>query len=1647
MQSVLTTLAFVLALAASTITMQAGVSPSRRAQSTMPPAFVENVGQARFSDGRAATHVDATVSLPGAVAYVHGTGLHIALSRVHTDTSVRSFERTYDVDEFRVDMRLIGSNPSPRLERLQQVPGNVRYILPGMSEKGSRANLHSTLVYHDVWPGIDLRMYLTLQGVKYDFVVHPGADPRRIAFAYDGGAQPTLQQNGDFSIATPLGTIGERAPYVVTATPDGNAGKVIPSSFDISGQSVRFAIGEYDRSATLIVDPQRVWATYYGFNQSIDEFRSAVDPQGNVIVAGSTTATNMPSVPGVLQRRLKANVDGFVAKFNEFGTFLWHTYYGGSLNDKLFDVTTDAKGVIWVCGQSNSKDLPNIELGSNAYPVDSVQGTDGVVLSLDANGAWSDSWQYSGREADVLTGIAVNANRIAVVGYTRSPSFGGNTGNAPWKKTLGTFNNTDIFVSVVKPKTTPANRWQNDYLVFYGSDELEVSGRIAFDPQGNVVFTGLTQNGAFPVTDGTTFKGIEDAVVVKFNPTAGRVWASMFGTSNLDEVNDIAIDSTSAVVVVGQTLGNDFPTVTPYKAARTGFTDGYIRKYTAAGAVQWSTYYGGDSLDGLYGVAIDKSNNIWVAGYTRSTNPPISNDAIQKTLNVVGGGFDGLIGQMNPGGTAVIYGSYYGAPSQDNPPVPPVGGPAPPPNTDFGSDLLVDVSCEKNAYVVFLGRVSSYRMATTPGAYQDSSKLDKDTLRFNGFVSYFSNCRDSVVTIQPNGPSTLCDVDSRQLVGPAGFASYLWSTGVTTRNINVTQAGTYWVVCTTTDGCRYRDTIVIGSNPKPSVRAGNDTTGCINTLVQIAANGSGGTPPYKYKWRRVGAGLPAIDNDTLRTPSVNPAGNTDYEVTLTDSAGCSAKDTIKVTIVNPKPVIAPALVDFGSLDACTSSSEADITIENPGPQEIRITTFTPDDPRISLVTSLAAPIVIPPLDGKTLRVRVSPATSGTINGSFTLGGLPCNWVAKYNYRVTKAAVKATVIPGTVSFGADVKCNQTAKRDSTVIRNNGNDAITLLPGTAIAPFTVVSPTSTVTLQPNEQQVVVFQYDPTTTGTFTDVAKFPYTAGTCSDTLRVNLNAISSDVTVNLSWTDLEIGTLTGCEVERDTTLTIENTSPVEVTFTFPPSGASIIFTPGGTIRIPARSSVTIACTVRPPSPGNFDVSGAAVVQPCNVNIPMRVRAVKNGLAFSTSPQIEFGELSGCTPATSVTRKGFVTFEGTGTAAVVSVATSSSITTTLSNNQALAPGQRVEFDVTWTPAADGVLSDSIVVVFQPCDVRQVIRLSGVKTTPSLLAENVSIALGAVPGNATGTTRFTNNGTDTLIVTVLSRTPNAFIMASRPSGLIELLPGAVIEVDYRVNCGGRATIADTIEASVIRPCTLSAVTSFTGTCETTRPAASTIAIDSVAVKTGDIFKVPVRITSSDGLNANNLYAWTAKVTYNPLVVVGSGTGTPDCYQAGQLAPCTIDIAGTRGADSLGVLYELNFTAILGTADMTMLTLTDFAWTNGAAATVTARDGKVMITDICAAGGDRFLRPEREGFGIRVFPVPASSEFTVAVRGAGTAPLTWTLSNYVGVEVASGSITPDASGVGQAVVDVRTLGSGLYLLTTQALGSTFKNSIVVQR
>ncbi|MBK7034069.1 MAG: SBBP repeat-containing protein [Ignavibacteria bacterium] len=1640
---------FIAVFIASVMALSASIAPSQRSAPNIPPAFERNVGQVQFDGGGSAAYVDAVIRMNGAMAYVHGGGLHIMQTAVTKDPASPKHEPEFDINTYRVDMQLIASNPAPRLEFQQKTDGIVRYILPGTGATGLISERFTALLYHDVWPGIDLRMYVTDLGVKYDFIVHPGADARQIAFRYVGGSGPYLSDKGDISVTTPLGMIGENAPVVFEKGLDGSRGNTVQAKFAVDGHSVRFEIGEYDRSRELVVDPQRVWGTYYGWNQNIETPRITADPFGNVFICGTTTATNMPNVAGVLQRRYKAGFDGFVAKFTELGKFVWHTYYGGSNNDRLRDVTTDAKGNVWTCGQTNSPDLPNLQMGSGPYgDWDSVQAAEVIVLKLLPNGSWGDSWQVYGRESDVATGIAVSADRVAIVGYTRSPRLGNLFGDAGYvKNPTNNSNNTDMFVSVVKPKTLNPDQWNNHYLIFYGGGGEDFGDKIGFDPTGNIIFGGITYSADFPVTDATTYKNYEDIAVVKFGPTPARQWATMFGTVSYDQFGDLAVDGTGAATVVGIVQAAGFPTTNPLQATMRGLSDGFIRKILSNGTTQFSTYYGGDSLDALYGVAVDKSNNVWIAGFTnRSTTIPISPDAFQPTPNG-NYGYDGYFAQLDPTGQTVLYGTYYGAPPQTPLPTISMGGPPPPPNSDFGMDILNDIFCEGNAYVSMMGSVNSYRMDTTAGAYQDSSKLDKDTLRANGFVSYFSNCPDSIVTIVANGPETLCDVETRQLVAPNGFNKYLWSNGVTTRTIVVSDSGTYSVVCTTLDGCRYRDTIIIRRNPKPVVNAGGDVVSCLNIPVTLTATPSVGTPPYRYKWNRVEPGPEFIDSDTLQSPSVSPGTTSRYEVTVTDAAGCIGKDTVLVSIMAPKPNTSPALVDFGTLDACATAAEQEIIIANPMDYDIRISTFTPDNANVSLVTSLVPPIQIPAGELTRLRVRIAPTAAGTINGTFTLSGTPCAWSVSFPYKAVKQQLTATVIPGTISFGAGVICQQTSKTDSTTIRNGGQEVLVLQAGIVSAPFVLVSPTTSVSINPGEEKKVVFQYSPSGAGTFTTVAKFPFTSGSCSDTLRVNLNAITSEVTVTATPSSIDMGTLSGCEIERDTTITINNTSSVGVTVSLP-STAEVIFSPAGPLTIAARSTQNVRVTIRPAATGAFSQTATLVAEPCTVSLPVTFTAQKNGIAFTTPASVDFGEFSACEASASTTRTTQVTFDGTGSATVASVTTGSTLTTTLAVGQGLTPGQPVSFNVVWTPIAEGPLVDSIVVIFEPCSERRVIRVNGSRTRAELTSDNTNVALGSVAGTTTGTVTFTNSGTDTLRVGVTSRSANTFIVATRPANLTDILPGGRIEVDYRVNCAGRASFVDSIEAAVLSPCSSSAFTTFTGTCTTSTVAAqSHIVIDTAAVKIGDRFSVPIRIATSQGLNANNLRAWTANVTYNPMVVVGAGGSTPDCFVNGQFTPCTIAINGTRGTDTVGQIGELTFTAVLGTTDMTMLTLSNFVWTADTTADITTTDGKVVITDICREGGDRYLAPKLEGFSITVFPTPASTDLTILVKGAGTAPIPWSLANYIGVEVLNGTITPDASGTGQAVVDVRSLGAGLYLLTTDARGTTYRNTVLIQR
>jgi len=1636
----------------------AATSPVRR-----PPvqaAFEQNIGQFKTDEGRAITYVDAILRVNGVTAFVHNKGLHIVMQNFYRTGPDPDDE--IELESYRVDAVLVNSNPNARLVCSKELPSIRRYILPGFGKEGGVARSWQEMTYVDVWSNIDLRLYLTDKGLKYDFIVHPGGDPSQIALRYDGAPTVQLGTDGRITIPTPLATLQEEPPVSFVQNPNGGRVRV-SSEYAVSNSTVRFVVGTYDPTQTLIVDPQRVWATYYASNADFTEPRVTIDFAGNVVMAGGTIGTTLPTTPGAVQRRFKAIQDAYVTKFSDTGAHLWSTYYGGSKIDYFSDVTTDSVGNIFAAGFTNSRypdtnlcDVPNIGAGSSFLTADkdSITVGEGLGLKLSPNGGYLDCWLLGGTQNDVCTSIRVVGTDLIIAGYSGSPKIADLFGVVP-KQNVASLN-FDMFILRAKQTKNNQNFYDAQWLTFMGGTAYDQINSIAVNKAGDLFVVGMTNSTDAPVSPAaiqTVPQGGKEAWVGRFNTATGaRVWSTYVGGRLDDDAYRIAIDKDDNITFVGSTDSPNYPTTPAAKYPNyLGLGDGFVTQLTKNGAMSWSTYYSGDTSEVLNDVACDQSGNVWVIGYSNaSTNIETTADAFQKDRPIPAqpSPKDGIIAKFQQDGTW-LYASFLGAPAQAN--LPPRDSlNQPPPGTDYGFDEGVALAVDRDAYIVFVNTSFSPRFDTTAGAFMGGSKVvtAPNSLVNNLFLNYFSNCNDSVITVTANGPLVLCDNDTRILQGPNGFEKYVWSTGENSKNITVKDPGTYILTVTTTAGCRYRDTVDLQRSPKPIPNAGSDIQICkdsVGVLTVVVANG---ISPFTYKWNRIEAGPEFIVNgDSLDVCRVNPGSTSRYSVVVTDARGCTGTDTVRVTVINTVPTFAPATANFGSLDACASSADTTITITNPMPYDIFVSGFVGDKPVISVVTSLSPAIKITANGGKAdVRVRIAPTTAGTTSGTMNFVGTPCSWVLTVPYTATKAQLTASANPSAVTFRATASC-ETTRADTTIsIDNNGTDDLTLKVGSVAAPFSIVSPTSDVVVSKGGKQAVVIRYEPTASGVYTEIAKFPFVAGACNDTIRVNLNARRDNVQLESSSNSVAFPELSGCEDQRDTTITIYNRSSIEVTVTPSPSSPDIILAPSVATAIAANDSLNVTVTFRPAAQGAFSGTATFTTTPCNTIVTVNVSGSKQGISFATPATIDVGHVRSCsTPSTTTNFS--ITYNGTsGTGSVESVAIGANATTTLAAGATLPIGQAQQYSVTWTPTADGAYVDSIVVILQPCSVRRVIKLNGIRTTPRLTAQTPVVALGAIAGSATGTISFLNDGTDTLRVGVTSLSTNTFVVSTTPANLDAIAPGASITVAYRVNCASRTTVTDTILARVLTPCTIDVPTVFTGTCSTAGPVSTTVRIDSVQAKVGETITVPIRITASSGLSSNNATSWKATVAYDPAVLVGV-SGTQDCWVAGQSGPCTIDITGTRGTDTLGVLSGLQYTVVLGDATSSPLTLMSFEWTQAPTATITRVSGNVAINGICEEGGTRLLRPTGAPYRVVVAPNPASDQTTVMIDGLGSEIALISLFNMLGQQIYTANVPADANGSVRHSIDLRTYGSGIYGLNVTARGTTIKTTLIIAR
>lgn len=489
--------------------------------------------------------------------------------------------------------------------------------------------------YREIYPGIDLRVRGNATGLKYEFHLCPGADWRTIKWCYEGIERLRLKPDGSLSIHLEhnLPPLVDGAPLIYQET-QGRRIEVSGRFVLLDERTCGFAVtGEYDPALPLVIDPVIEWGAYVhdavvgGHSAravAVDPFGNvlitgegnsfvvkldptgnllwstrladysttgndiAVDAQGNVLIAGYTTAAGWTS--GGHQTNYQGNGDGFLVKLNAAGQHLWSTYIGGTNFDLALGLAVDDQNQVVVVGQSTS----SYWVSTGTRTVDG--GSDGFVALYETNGALLRSayLAQSGADSWVNTASAYDVECKDFYYYI-----------CGWAE----------FCQVIHlpPQVHCTTMPYVMRLSMVGSEPdwtvaTSVGLRLEVDDFGAVLVCGT-------IAGGPSWSSI--ANVTKLTSTGAQQWSLNVGGASPDEGTDLATDSAGNVFLTGWTESTNWVSG-GFDTNHHGRRDAFIAKISPGGSNLWSAYLGGTNDDYGNAIALDAADNIYVAGETWS---------------------------------------------------------------------------------------------------------------------------------------------------------------------------------------------------------------------------------------------------------------------------------------------------------------------------------------------------------------------------------------------------------------------------------------------------------------------------------------------------------------------------------------------------------------------------------------------------------------------------------------------------------------------------------------------------------------------------------------------------------------------------------------------------------------------------------------------------------------------------------------------------------------------------------------------------------------------------------------------------------------------------------------------------------------------
>jgi hypothetical protein len=528
-------------------------------------------------------------------------------------------------------LQFVGANPAASISGEQKLAGTINYFL-GSNPNQWRASVptFAQVRVENIYPGVNVVYYGNRQKLEYDFNLSAGINPSVIALHFAGAEKISVDAQGELVIHFSSGEVVQHPP-VAYQTVHGARQEIAAGYKILDAHTAAFALGQYDQSEPLVIDPVLSYSSFFGGNYGETAWAIAVNrTDASIYVAGQTfsikNSNTIPaltfSTPGAFQTNYaggKLTGDAFVARFNvdDTGTNLslhYATYLGGTGDDGALGLAVDSvTGNAYVAGYTDSTNFPttnSITKTSGLYPHISgvlnqythTYPVDAFVTELNADGnALVYSTYLGGESMDAAYGIALDdAGDAFVTGYTYSTNFP-TTKSTAYQPNLVCSNtvyiNANAFVTELAPDGTHLN-----YSTYLGGTNFDVGRAIAYN-NGRLFVAGYTFSTNFPVLHALPGMELDYSNYYTKKIHSGTtnipvLWTNLFTGKLLNSSTNI------------------------YSTASDAFVTAFDTTSTTNWALLYSTYLGGTNNDQATSIAADNVGSAYVAGFTSSTNFP-----------------------------------------------------------------------------------------------------------------------------------------------------------------------------------------------------------------------------------------------------------------------------------------------------------------------------------------------------------------------------------------------------------------------------------------------------------------------------------------------------------------------------------------------------------------------------------------------------------------------------------------------------------------------------------------------------------------------------------------------------------------------------------------------------------------------------------------------------------------------------------------------------------------------------------------------------------------------------------------------------------------------------------------------------------------